>query len=308
MREGYHAPRVPRLYPFSGEIDFQRGARIAVVGDLQRTGIVEFWREQNDAERARVVRAIAREAPALSITLGDHVFDGGSARDWARFDALFAPIREAKIPVLPILGNHDCWPRGSGPLHHYFDRFPHLDGARWYARRVGPLGLVALDSNRFWMSSRRWEDQRQWFEGALARFDADEQVRGVLVLVHHPPYTNSRVAAPSIAVQGSFVSAFLRARKTLAMLSGHVHAYEHFAREGRHFLVSGGGGGPRHALLPPDAQRFADLFAGPSLRDFHFLLLEPQDLGLTIRARGLAKGAEEFRPMDELFLHWKNPG
>jgi Icc-related predicted phosphoesterase len=297
---------VPRLYPFSGEIHFPRGARIAVVGDLQRTGIVEFWREQNDAERARVVRAIAQEAPALLITLGDHVFDGGSTWDWARFDALFAPIREAKIPVLPILGNHDCWPRGSGPLRHYFDRFPHLDGARWYTRKVGPLGLVALDSNRFWISSQSWQRQRQWFEGELARLDADDEVRGVLVLVHHPPYTNSRVAAPSIAVEFSFVKAFLRARKTLCMLSGHVHAYEHFTREGRHFLVSGGGGGPRHALLPPHEKIFDDLFAGPSPRDFHFLLLEPGDRGLAIQARGLAKRAEEFRPMDELFLPWRD--
>jgi len=278
-----------------------------VVGDLQRTGVVEFWREQNDAERARIVEAIAREAPALLITLGDHVFDGGSARDWARFDALFAPVREARIPVLPIVGNHDCW-RGLGSLRHYFARFPHLGGAHWYARKVGPLGLVALDSNRFWMSPQRWFEQRQWFEEKLAQLDADEQVRGVLVLVHHPPYTNSRVSAPSIAVEGSFVSAFLRARKTLTMLSGHAHAYEHFAREGRHFLVSGGGGGPRHALLPPYEQIFADLFDGPSLRDFHFLLLEPGDEGLLIRARGLAKGAEAIRPLDELWLPWRNLG
>lgn len=299
---------MPRLSPFSGAIDLQRGARIAVVGDLQRTGLVEFWREQNDAERARIVEAIAREAPALLITLGDHVFAGGSARDWARFDALFSPVREAGIPVLPIVGNHDCWPRGARTLRHYFARFPHLDGAHWYARRVGPLGLVALDSNRFWLSPQRWEEQRKWFAQELARLDGDREVRGVVVLVHHPPYTNSKVAAPSLAVQDTFVRAFLRAQKTLAMLSGHVHAYEHFAREGRHFLVSGGGGGPRHRLLPRERQTFADLFGGPSPRDFHYLLLEPGEEGLTLRARGLAKGAGEIRPLDELFLPWKNLG
>ncbi len=298
---------MPPHSPFSGAIDFPRGARLAVVGDLQRTGLVEFWREQNDAERARIVRAIVEEAPALLLTLGDHVFDGGSARDWARFDALLSPVREAKIPVLPIIGNHDCW-RGRGALRHYFARFPHLEGAHWYARKVGPLGLVALDSNRFWMSPERREEQRRWLAGELARFDADRQVRGVLVLVHHPPYTNSTVASPSIAVEFSFVPAFLRAKKTLAMLSGHVHAYEHFAREGRHFLVSGGGGGPRHRLYPPEWQKVPDLFAGPTLRDFHYLRIEPGDEGLTIEARGLAKGAEEFRPLDELFLPWRNPG
>ncbi|UQA61171.1 metallophosphoesterase family protein [Polyangium aurulentum] len=292
-------------FPFPDEFDFRRGARIAVVGDVQRTGLIEFWREQNDAERARIVRAIVEEAPALLITLGDHVFDGSSARDWARFDALFAPVREARLPVLPVVGNHDLWPRGA--LRHYFDRFRHLDGARFHARKVGPLGLVALDSNRFWLSPQRWEEQRQWLAGVLDRFDGDPGLRGVLALVHHPPYTNSTVASPSIAVEHSFLPAFLRARKTLAMLSGHVHAYEHFAREGRHFLVSGGGGGPRHSLSPPERHRFPDLFAGPSLRDFHYLLLEPGDEGLLIRARGLAKGADEIRPLDEVFLPWRSP-
>ena len=41
-------------------------ARFVAVGDLQRTApVLEAWREQNDAERARVVAAIAEVRPDL---------------------------------------------------------------------------------------------------------------------------------------------------------------------------------------------------------------------------------------------------
>src|SRR5207253_2719602 len=47
--------------PFAAPLHaYHEGTRLAVVGDLQRTApLLEFWREQNDVERAGVVAAIA---------------------------------------------------------------------------------------------------------------------------------------------------------------------------------------------------------------------------------------------------------
>jgi hypothetical protein len=85
-------------------------------------------------------------------------------------------------------------------------------------------------------------------------------------------------------VQQVLVPPFVQANKTLAMISGHIHSYERFSRAGKTFLVTGGGGGPRVKLATGQRRRHADdLFAGPPLRWFHFLMLAPTPTALRLR-------------------------
>ena len=58
-----------------------------------------------------------------------------------------SPIRLARIPVLPVLGNHEYWVARGPALSNFFARFPHLHGRRWHAVTYGPLRILALDSN-----------------------------------------------------------------------------------------------------------------------------------------------------------------
>jgi hypothetical protein len=280
-------------------------ARLAVVGDLQRTApILEAWRERNDAERARVVAAIAQERPDLLALTGDCVFDGGSDAQWAEFDELMAPLRAAGVPVVAALGNHEHW-LGRDGASRIFARLPHLAGRFWYEVPFGPLRIVVLDSDEGALGARDWAAQRAWYEATLARLDADERVRGVLVVFHHPPLTNSTVTGDDAHVQTSLLPAFLHARKTMALLTGHVHTYERYLRDGKMLVVSGGGGGPRAALLVGDARRHADdLFAGPAVRDAHFTVYTVDDAGVHAEVRGLAKGGDAFRVMDRFELPW----
>jgi Icc-related predicted phosphoesterase len=284
-----------------------------VVGDLQRTSRAERWRESNVGERERIVRQVASERPDFLVLLGDLVFRGSSRRDWREFESLMAPIREAGIPVLPILGNHDYWISRRAALANYFGCFPHLTGRRWYSAAYGPLGLVFLDSNRRFLSALRWREQVAWYECELERFENDRAVRGVLVFVHHPPYTNSTITSDEAHVQSFFVPAFQRASKTLAMLSGHVHSYERFARGGKTFLVAGGGGGPRARLATgrrqaggaargiPLAQARPRARPGGSARALGVQPprdLEPESQGCRLRSgvsRRDARGAPRFR-------------
>jgi 3',5'-cyclic AMP phosphodiesterase CpdA len=290
--------------PHAGEIVLRSG-RFAAVGDLQRTSRAEVWRESNDRERERLLRAIAAEAPDFVALLGDLVFRGSSAAEWSRFDALAAPLREARIPVLPVLGNHEYWFTRGPALANYFARFPHLEGHRWHTARYGPLAIVALDSNLRFLPPAVWEEQCLWFEAELARADASPSVRGVLILVHHPPYTNSTVTSDELHVQRAFVPAFEAARKTVAMLSGHVHSYERFLRRGKPYVVTGGGGGPRARLAAESRRRHADdFFGGPAIRDFHYLLGEVSDAGLDIEMKGMPKGGERFATMERFSLPW----
>lgn len=294
--------------PIAGDLSLvPRTGRFAIVSDLQRTSRVEVWRESNPAERDRILARIAADAPDFVAMLGDVVFRGSSPQDWAEFDRIAAPLLRQEIPVFPILGNHDYWVRARPALANYFERFPHLSGRRWYTLRYGPVALVCLDSNRRWLPRRAWDEQVSWFAAELSRLDAAPEIRGVFVLVHHPPYTNSTVTGDELHVQAVFVPPFAESPKTLAMFSGHVHSYERFDRGGRVFVVTGGGGGPRIQLATKGRRmRHADdLFAGPAIRFFHFLSLRLTATGVEVETVGLAKGARELELMDRFALRYR---
>ena len=283
--------------------------RFAVLGDLQPTSRLEIWRESNALERVLLVESVRRAEPDFVVLLGDAVFCGSSASAWTEFDRLCRPLRDARLPVLPVLGNHEYWVSPAAALRRFFERFPDLGRRRWYARRYGPLGLVFLDSNRRWQSRRSWSAQRAWFERTLADFDADARVRGVLVFLHHPPYTNSTVTSDELHVQRDLVPPFASARKTLALVAGHVHSYERYARGGKTFVVAGGGGAPRVRLSMGDRRRHADdLFEGPALRFFHFLEAAPTAGGVEVAVRGLEKGGTEADLRDRFLLGWPVAG
>ena len=289
-------------------IEFHRG-RFAVLGDLQRTSRLEFWRESNPDESRRLVAEIAARAPDFVVTLGDLVFHGSSGRDWARVDALLAPLRDAGIPILPILGNHEYWLRRGPALRNFFERFPALEGRHWRSDAYGALGLAFLDSNERELGGEAWSEQQAWLAETLVAFDANPSVAGVLVFAHHPPYTNSTVTGDGAHVQRTFVPPFAGARKALAMISGHVHSFERFVRGGKTYLVAGGGGGPRVKLAREGAQRHGDdLFEGPAVRPFHFLECAPADGGLGIEVVGIEKGARACAPLASFTLPWPPRG
>jgi predicted phosphohydrolase len=281
----------------------------AVVGDLQPTSGLEVWRESNHAERKLIIREIARDAPDFVAMLGDLVFCGSSGAAWSDFDRLCAPLRSEKVLAMPVLGNHEYWLSRRPALANFFARFPHLEGRHWYAARYGPLGLVFLDSNVHWLPPPQWREQLDWYERQLAAFDAAPDVKGVLVLLHHPPFTNSRVTSDTLHVQKEIVPLFQTASKTLAMLAGHVHSYERFERGGKTFLVTGGGGGPRAPLAQGTRRRHSDdAFEGPALRLFHYLRLQPRPDGLEVEVRSLEKRGEHFETMERFTLPWQEAG
>lgn len=257
---------------------------LLAVGDFQRTSRFEAWimrREQNDGARTRVVREMQDEENVGGlILLGDLVFDGSDCADWERFDTLFAPL--ASQGVVLALGNHDFWGPDVVACANLEPRFPWITEQTWGVSRWGDVAVVWLDSNN------DIDTQTRWLEETLPALDA----RAIIVATHHPPYTNSSVTSDEAHVQDAFVSRLTP--NVRLFLSGHAHAYEHFEKEGVHFVVSGGGGGPRVELL--ENQRHTDLFEGPSPRPFHWLRIRQHDDSLEVVVRGFQRGesTEEF--------------
>jgi Icc-related predicted phosphoesterase len=296
-----------RLEPprrFDGGVIHYQSGRFAIVGDLQRTSRIEFWRQSNAREGGQLIAQIAAASPDFLAIVGDLVFCGSSAADWAAFDQLATPLWHARVPVLPLLGNHDYGIARQAALNHFFARFPHLGRRHWFSTTYGPLGLIFLDSNVRRLPAAQWDAQVQWYRQELQCFERMAHILGVLVLLHHPPYTNSPLVSDGLAVQQTFVPPFLQAHKTLAMMAGHVHSYERYDRAGKTFLVTGGGG-PRVKLATGRRRRHVDdCFGGPPLRGFHFLLLTPLPTGLAIEMHGLQQPQQVFETLDCFTLPW----
>lgn len=280
--------------------------RIVAVGDTQGTLLLErllLGRESNGEPRSRLLGRLAGEEADAVVHLGDLVADATSVPQWEQYDRLMAPIRGRGIGVYPALGNHDYgetslpaigpWRsrRLARSMAEVAARFPWLAGPRRrYERRYGRLRLIWLDTNEADQTAGAWTEQQTWFAQRLADADADGDVGGVIVFAHHPPYTNSRATGDELHVQRAFVPAFAAARKTLAMISGHVHAYERFVMDGKTYIVSGGGGGPRVRLRAGRARRHADRCDLPSPRPLHYLVLECGGRSIEVRAMGLGEG------------------
>jgi Icc-related predicted phosphoesterase len=296
--------RTPHPASQGGEIRFADGRSFAVAADLQRDTL---WHqvlnpgETNDAERTLIVREIAKRRPGFVAIAGDLVGDGSSAGHWADFDDLVRPLEDAKIPVIAALGNHEYWLLGRRNEDRFFERFPILAGRHWYSVAYGELSLIVLDSNMDVLTASEWHEQRTWLDRTLERLDGDARVRGVIVVFHHPPYTNSTVTGDEAHVQQAFVPPFERSHKTMAMISGHVHSYERFVRGAKTFIVSGGGGIPRVLLLEGEKRRHPDdLYAGPAVRGYHFLAFTVGPAGIDVQVVAVGPHAV----MDAFTLRW----
>lgn len=283
------------------EVDSTRRTFV-VVGDTQSTSGWEFWRERNDRERKGIIDEITRREPAFVIHVGDLTTRGSSEKHWQEFDQLHQGLRERKIPYFPVLGNHEFYGKDDKALALFFVRFPHLERRRWYSFAWKGVGLVFLDSNFSKLDALESHRQQRWYQRELERFENDPTIDFILAFCHEPPFTNSRIVGPNKRSEKDFADPFLQFRKTAFFFSGHSHSYERFERGGKSFVVTGGGGGPRHRVVTdPKKQRWVDLYAGPELRFFHFCEVEVEDRVLQFRVIRLdEEGA--FRTEDPLFF------
>jgi len=246
-----------------------------VVGDTQGTSHWEFWRERNDRERKLIVDEITRREPAFVIHLGDLTTRGGSEKHWREFDDMHKEFRKRKIPYFPILGNHEFYGNDKKALENHFGRFPHLGQGRWYSFTWENVGLVMADSNFSKLTGEQREQQSRWYLAQLEQFEKTTDIDFVIVCCHEPPFTNSRVVGPNKDVKVNFADPFIRSQKARLFFSGHSHSYERFQTNGKFFIVSGGGGGPRHpVMIDPRKRRSQDFFPGPERRFFHFCQIE----------------------------------
>jgi len=266
-----------RLGPAPGAVAPDAPREFIIYGDTQKTMTLEFWRPHYDLERRALVQAVADERPAFIVNAGDVVCHGGREADWQRFCRENQPIFDRGIAYFPAIGNHDLY-GGAEALRIRAAVFPHVGTRRWFAIRFVQVLIIVLDSNFDDLGAELSGQQDQWLEDQLADAERDAEIRHVLLVCHHPPYTNAQGLSDSPEVQKHFVARL--SPKADVLVSGHVHNYERFEKNGVQYVVSGGGGGPTRDLIQ-EHPTHRDLYQGDRSRPFHYCRFHIQGRALT---------------------------
>ena len=126
----------------------------------------------------------------------------------------------------------------------------------------------------------------------------------MITFCHHPPFSNNTRTGSNPDIAKDFVGLMRRHPKAVAMINGHAHPYEHLLKDGRHYIVSAGGGGPRSRLEDPEDRIYQDLFDGPDPRPLNYLLLETNPHSIQVTVKGLDKGDTNCRVIDRFNINF----
>jgi len=286
------------------------GNGFVVIGDTQTTSYIEciMGREVNHNHTIQMMHDIAIRQPAFLVHLGDLVFNGSKQNHWQRFDSIIEPLNQRTIPIFPVLGNHEYWGNNIQADRNVVHRFPILQDQTWYAHQYQQLGLIWLNSNRTELSRHEWSQQLDWLDTTVTAFDAQDDIKALVVFTHHAPFTNSPVVNPNLHVRRDFVGRFCESKKAGVMMTGHAHGYERFSGDVHAtcderviFMITAGGGGPRPDS-PSTSQRHAEQFTQPWPRPLNFVEIAHTQTQITLTVHGITHNTRQTEIIDVVTL------
>jgi predicted phosphodiesterase len=227
----------------------------------------------HEAIRRAVIGAIVAERPEYVLHTGDIVDHGDRSIDWEQFADETKPLYREGVRIFPTLGNHDLRGNESRALTLYYRMFPDYKDRRWYKEDVGAVRFIVLDSNFDDLSETERAQQLNFLENQLDESEKATTIQSVLLVAHHPAYTNSQKQEAAAAVREAFDSRARKAKKYHAFIAGHVHSYERFRIGGIQYITTGGGGAEL-ATLPADPAQspHKDLAVQTGPRGYHYLV------------------------------------
>jgi hypothetical protein len=205
----------------------------------------------SDGKVGPVLDVIARFDPDLHLHVGDLSYASlsGGLRVSEQVDSLYRPSLwetwladiepvAARIPWMPVLGNHEMEPTGSDwGYESYFARFTppatgvaHEAGTTTWSMRIGNVGFVALDGNDASAEIPRnygylGGEQERWLERTLGELRADPDVDWIVVGFHHCAFCSSVRHGSDAGVRDRWTPLFDRYAVDV-VINGHNHMYE----------------------------------------------------------------------------------
>jgi len=203
-------------------------------------------RTRPDAHKMVIEAVLAHSHPDFVVQTGDMVADGADASLWPTFFSIERELLR-HVAFYPSLGNHE---------HNATDYYDFFQAAPYYSFDWGKAHFAIFNSDlanaapteagrqAFWKEQTAWlEDDLRKSQGATFRF----------VAAHHPPMT----AVSSRQGDNPHITALMpmfEKYHVTAALFGHDHNYQHYLKNGVHYLISGGGGAPLYDVDKPPAE------------------------------------------------------
>jgi 3',5'-cyclic AMP phosphodiesterase CpdA len=188
----------------------------------------------------RVIDAMVKTDPEFVIHTGDLVTDGSDPALWPRFFSIEKELLK-RAPFFPVLGNHE---RNTPQFYDFFDV-----KRAYYAFDWGNVHFTLLNTELNGIEDREafWQEQTRWLEADLK---ASQKADLRIAVFHQPPFTAVKRRQTDGKKVREWVPLFEK-YKVAAVFSGHDHNYQHHAKNGVHYIVTGGGGAPLYAVDAP---------------------------------------------------------
>ncbi|GAA4024324.1 metallophosphoesterase family protein [Actimicrobium antarcticum] len=169
-----------------------------------------------------VAAGLAADSTAVVLTLGDNVYQSGTASEhtncyaptWGRF----------KARTLPSPGNHEYYSKDAAGYYDYFGTGAGPDRRGYYSVDIGGWHVVSLNSN---LKGAAQQAQVDWLKADLTAHPAT----CTLAYWHHPVFSSGGHGNDDRMRE---VWQLLAAAGTELILSAHDHDYERFAPQDAH--------------------------------------------------------------------------
>ena len=200
-------------------------------------------RTRHDVHRKVVAAILANSKPDFVLQTGDLVADGSDPALWPIFFDIEGTLLR-RTAFYPMLGNHE---RNSSNYYEY------LQSAPYYSFNWGSAHFTILDSDIANFANTEsgrqafWKQETDWLEQDLAK---NQNAEFRFVAAHHGPITAVSDRQGANPHMTALMPMFERYHVTAAFF-GHDHTYQHYLRNGIHYVISGGGGAPLYDVDKP---------------------------------------------------------
>jgi hypothetical protein len=201
-------------------------------------------RTRHDVHRRVVSEILKHQSPDFILQSGDMVEDGNDSSLWPIFFGIERDLLR-QTAFYPTLGNHE---RDTNYFREFFQHNTPYYSFDWgnghfivINSDIANVSASQRERDMFWAEQTRWlEDDLATHQGADYRF----------VIAHHPPFTAVARRQGDNPHMTALVPMFEQYHVSAALF-GHDHNYQHYLKNGIHYIISGGGGAPLYDVSKP---------------------------------------------------------
>jgi len=230
----------------------------------------------NPRVRKWLAERIGQERPDAVLLTGDMPYTGANDADWKVFREETSSWWKSGTVVLPTLGNHDVRGNVAKAIENYSQNFPAIGGHRYYSMLLGSVEVISLDMTS---PSGGTSLQATWFAAQLDHIPS--QVEFLFILYHTPwvvdqqsQFFTNLPSKEALTLRHLLEIHLYKMHSQVIVLSGHLHTYERFERNGVAYVISGGGGAEPYPVI---VRGEADLYKDTGFPVYHYLTLDYRD-------------------------------